>query len=98
MTATDLTAEMRAFLKPYTKKSDARGALSLSGTLAVYAAALVVGAWAWDAGLSLTLIAAVVLLAFASVRLYVLQHDCGHHSLFATRWLNDWAGYLLSVF
>jgi omega-6 fatty acid desaturase (delta-12 desaturase) len=28
----------------------------------------------------------------------VLQHDCGHHSLFATRRLNAFAGYLLSVF
>jgi omega-6 fatty acid desaturase (delta-12 desaturase) len=98
MTATDLTAEMRAFLKPYTRKSDARGALSLGGTLAAYALALVGGAWAWGAGMWLSAGAAVVLLAFASVRLYVLQHDCGHHSLFATRWLNDWAGYLLSVF
>ncbi|HAW48172.1 MAG TPA: fatty acid desaturase, partial [Roseovarius sp.] len=34
MTATDLTAEMRAFLKTYTKKSDVRGALSLLATLA----------------------------------------------------------------
>ncbi|MDZ7708992.1 MAG: fatty acid desaturase [Roseovarius sp.] len=39
-----------------------------------------------------------MLLAFATVRLYVLQHDCGHHSLFATRGINDLAGYLLSVF
>jgi len=98
MTATDLTAEMRAFLKPYTKKSDLRGGLSLAGTLAAYAVALVAGAWAWSAGSWLVTTAAVVLLAFASVRLYVLQHDCGHHSLFATRRLNDWAGYLLSVF
>jgi omega-6 fatty acid desaturase (delta-12 desaturase) len=39
----------------------------------------------------------VIILAFASVRLYVLQHDCGHYSLFKTRWWNDVAGYALSV-
>lgn len=98
MTATDLTAEMRAFLKPYTKKSDMRGALSLLTTLATYGAALVAGAWAWGAGIWLVAVAAVIVLAFASVRLYVLQHDCGHRSLFATRGINDLAGYLLSVF
>lgn len=72
------------------------GALSLVATLAVYAAALILGArfagtlWVW--------VPMVAVLAFASVRLYVLQHDCGHHSLFATRWVNDVAGHLLSVF
>ena len=98
MTATDQTAEIRAFLKPYTSKSDLRGTLSLVGTLAAYGAALVTAAWAAAAGMWLAAVPATIVLAFASVRLYVLQHDCGHHSLFATRALNDWAGYLLSVF
>ena len=98
MTGIDRVSEMRAFLRPYTSKSDLRGALSLSGTLAVYAASLILGAWAAADGLWLATLPAVVLLAFASVRLYVLQHDCGHHSLFATRRINDLAGYLLSVF
>ena len=89
-------ADIRAHIKRYTGKSDLRGALSLLGTLAVYAAALSLGAVYADAWW--VLIPAVVVLAFASVRLYVLQHDCGHYSLFATRRLNDLAGYLLSVF
>jgi acyl-lipid omega-6 desaturase (Delta-12 desaturase) len=36
--------------------------------------------------------------ALAGVRLYVLQHDCGHHSLFSKRRMNDLAGYGLSTF
>lgn len=88
--------DIRDFLKPYTRKSDLLGALSLGVTLLVYGAALVAGARAaqfpWLAA------PFVVILAFASVRLYVLQHDCGHASLFRTRGLNDGAGYLLSVF
>jgi omega-6 fatty acid desaturase (delta-12 desaturase) len=98
MTGVDRVSELRAFLRPYTSRSDLRGALSLSGTLAVYAVSLVGGSWAAAAGQWLAVAPAVVLLAFASVRLYVLQHDCGHHSLFATKRLNDLAGYLLSVF
>jgi len=89
---TDIRDHTRAFAV----KSDAMGWLSFLATLAAYGAALVLGAtnaavW-WVSG------PMVVVLAFASVRLYVLQHDCGHHSLFATKWLNDAAGYVLSVF
>lgn len=98
MTAIDNSAELRAFLKPYTEKSDLRGALSFLGTLAVYAAALGLGARALAAGHWLLVLPCAVVLAFSGVRLYVLQHDCGHHSLYRTRWLNDATGYVLSLF
>lgn len=87
---------IRDYLRAYAVKSDRLGWASLLCTLAVYFAGLALGAQSlatpW---VSLPLI---VVLAFASVRLYVLQHDCGHHSLFATQGLNDLAGYILSVF
>ena len=98
MTTTDPETSLRAFLKPYTAKSDLRGGLSFFATLGVYAAALMAGgSLAGSAGWPLAL-PLVVLMAFAAVRLYVLQHDCGHHSLFATRWMNVAAGYVLSIF
>ncbi|WP_371931626.1 MULTISPECIES: fatty acid desaturase [Roseovarius] len=90
------TMTIRDYLKDYTGKSDAMGALSLGATFAVYFAALGLGAWAWPAWWAV--LPCVVVLAFASVRLYVLQHDCGHYSLFATRRWNDVAGHVLSVF
>jgi omega-6 fatty acid desaturase (delta-12 desaturase) len=31
------------------------------------------------------------------VRLFILQHDCGHRSFFRSRWANDLVGSLLSV-
>jgi hypothetical protein len=40
----------------------------------------------------------IVVNAFAGVRLYVLQHDCGHGSLYSTKRANDLAGHGLSVF
>ncbi|KJS43868.1 MAG: fatty acid desaturase [Roseovarius sp. BRH_c41] len=98
VTETPDQAALRAFLKPYTAKSDLRGAVSLTGTFATYASALIFGAWLamhqqWvGAGVL------IVVMAFASVRLYVLQHDCGHQSLFANRRMNDAAGHLLSIF
>lgn len=32
------------------------------------------------------------------VRLFVLQHDCGHGALFSQRRLNDWTGRVIGVF
>jgi len=88
--------DIRDYTKAYTDKSDAMGALSFLASLAAYFAALTLGAlYASSLWISLPM---VVILAFASVRLYVLQHDCGHYSLFATKRLNDWAGYVLSIF
>ncbi len=98
MTETAAETSLRAFLKPYTAKSDARGMLSFAGTLAVYAVALFLAVQWAKQEIWLAVLPMVVILAFASVRLYVLQHDCGHHSLFATRWLNEVAGHVLSVF
>jgi len=43
-------------------------------------------------GLLLTIPAAGFL-----VRLFMLQHDCGHGSLFARRGVNDWTGRLISI-
>ncbi|MAN99127.1 fatty acid desaturase [uncultured Roseovarius sp.] len=98
MTETPDQAALRAFLKPYTAKSDLRGALSFTCTVAVYGVALVLGVWLVEAGQWIAAGLMVVVLAFASVRLYVLQHDCGHLALFARKGLNDGAGYILSVF
>ncbi len=86
---------IREYTKQYARKSDLLGTLSLVGSFAVYFAALIIGAtFLSTVWLSVPMI---VILAFASVRLYVLQHDCGHYSLFHTRWWNDAAGYALSV-
>ena len=87
--------EIKSHTRRYARKSDALGALSLLTTFAVYIAALWIGGA--HAANPLIAVPMVVVLAFASVRLYVLQHDCGHYSLFATRRLNDLAGYLLSL-
>lgn len=79
----------------YCDRSDLIASLSYFGTYAVFFAALLCatslwGNWSFMAPL-------VVVAAFAGVRLYVLQHDCGHLSLFTTRARNVWAGYGLSL-
>ena len=92
---TRLMLTIREYTKQYARKSDALGGLSFFASFATYFAALILGAvYLGHVWLSLPMI---VVLAFASVRLYVLQHDCGHYSLFKTKAWNDWAGYALSV-
>lgn len=92
--------EGRMDLRTYTRRyahSDNRWALcNFLGTFAVYFAALFLAirfASTWY-----VLLPAGVVFAFAAVRLYVLQHDTGHHSLFETRRQNELAGHLLSPF
>ena len=90
--------EIRAFTHRYTTKSDLRATLSIGGTFAAYFATFIPAIWLVLHGQALLAMPLVVVHAFTSVRLYVLQHDCGHAALFTTRHLNDRAGQLLSVF
>ena len=57
---------------------------------AVMLASLKVGYW-------LTLLLAVPTAGFL-VRIFILQHDCGHGSSFHRRATNDWVGRILGVF
>ncbi|MEX5727530.1 omega-6 fatty acid desaturase (delta-12 desaturase) [Rhodovulum iodosum] len=89
-------ATIRAALRRYTERDDRKAALSLLTSFAVYFATLwlavqCLGVWPLVGTL-------VIVNALAGVRLYVLQHDCGHGSLFAGRRWNDLAGHALSTF
>lgn len=88
--------DLRAHTRKYCDKDNRLAALSYFGTFAVYFGALALGivwhAQWWVLG------PMIVVAAVAAVRLYVLQHDAGHHALFETRWQNDLAGEVLSPF
>lgn len=90
--------ELRQALRAYTNKDNRLAWLSLGTNLAVYFAATAIAIFAASSGQWLIAAPAVLLLAFAGVRLYVLQHDLGHLSLFETRRQNEVWGYLVSPF
>ena len=48
------------------------------------------------AGYGLTLLLAIPTSGFL-VRLFMIQHDCGHGSFFHRRWANDWLGRAIGV-
>lgn len=84
-------------LAPYRKPSALRSAFEVALTaicfIAFWAvAALIVVHVSWWGAL-LTVPAAGFL-----VRLFILQHDCGHGSLFSHNGVNNWTGRLIGVF
>ena len=82
--------------KRFTQKDDTLALLNLAATLAIHLAA-VAGALAL-AGQSLLALPLAVAAGVSGIRLYVLQHDYGHYSSFATRRANEIAGHVASVF
>jgi acyl-lipid omega-6 desaturase (Delta-12 desaturase) len=91
----------REFTSRYCIKDDRIAALSYFGSFAVYFASLGLAIWAagqphW-AGLLLA-VPLIVVNALSGIRLYVLQHDCGHLSLWSRKEWNEWAGLALSTF
>lgn len=88
--------EIRRFTRKWTKRDDRLAALSYFGTFALFFASMGLALAAWPVW---WLVApSIVINAVCVVRLYVLQHDTGHNSLFSTTLRNRLAGHGLSVF
>lgn len=85
-------------LRSFTRPSTPRALWQLTNTLVPFLALWSLMAWSWNAGWNYgwTLALAVPAAAFY-VRLFILQHDCGHGSLFANRHANRWTGALLGL-
>jgi len=88
--------DLRTYTRQYTQKDNRLAMLSMGTTFMVYFASLYL-AIAY-VGLWYVMLPAGVVHGISAVRLYVLQHDTGHHSLFETRLQNEIAGNVLSPF
>jgi omega-6 fatty acid desaturase (delta-12 desaturase) len=85
-------------LAPYREPRTARSIFEIAVTvgplLAIWAMAWVLHAHGlWWAALLLTIPAAGFL-----VRLFMIQHDCGHGAFFRQRQANEWVGRIAGVF
>jgi acyl-lipid omega-6 desaturase (Delta-12 desaturase) len=85
-------------LRAFTRPSTAHAIWQLANTLLPFIAGWSLMAWSWQAGWSYlwTLALALPTAAFY-VRLFILQHDCGHGSLFASRRVNRSVGAALGL-
>lgn len=84
-------------LKAHRTPSNARAIFEVAVTVIpfglLWAAAVASLQRGWWAGLLLTVPAAAFL-----VRLFLIQHDCGHGAFFPAKRANDWTGRILGVF
>lgn len=83
-------------LAPYREPSDARSVLELVITAIPFVVLWVLILAALDAGYWIGLLLAVPAAGFL-VRLFMIQHDCGHGSFFSHRLTNDWVGRAIGV-
>ena len=84
-------------LAPYREASDLRSVIELVITVVPF---VVLWTLAW-ASLAISYwlsFAFIVLTAGFLLRLFALQHDCGHGSFFRSRRVNDWVGRIIGVF
>lgn len=94
--AREAEREIRRFTRDWTKRDDRLATISYVLTFIGYFATLGLAVLAWPS--AWMVVPLVMINAFIGVRLYVLQHDTGHNSLFSTSRLNTWAGHGLSIF
>lgn len=86
----------RARLAPYKKASWRSALVQLTDTALPFVALWAAMAWSLSVSYALTLVLAVPT-AFFFVRLFILQHDCGHGSFFPARWANNLLGAALGI-
>jgi acyl-lipid omega-6 desaturase (Delta-12 desaturase) len=83
-------------LARYREPSCARGVLELVITAVPFVLIWILMWAALDAGYWICLLLAVPAAGFL-VRLFMIQHDCGHGSFFRRRLANDWVGRVIGV-
>lgn len=96
LTPAEWQARKRAIVVRYATPSNLRGSLQYLSVIAPIAALWWVISQCTLASFWLAA-AATFCLSLFLLRGFVLMHDCGHNSLFRSRWLNSLGGFLLGV-
>jgi len=84
-------------LAPYRQPSLGKSIWQLTSTAALFAGSLVLMYLTLNVSYWLTLLLAAPT-AFFMIRLFIIQHDCGHGSFFRSTRAADWIGTVLGVF
>jgi omega-6 fatty acid desaturase (delta-12 desaturase) len=92
-----LSASWASRLAAFKHPDPRRSTWQLASTLTLLAASWALMYWSLRVGYWLTLLLAVPS-AFLLVRLFILQHDCGHGAFFRSSWIADVVGSIIGVF
>ncbi len=87
----------RRTLGGYRTPSALRGSYELAVTLVPFSLAWFLMYWAVAHGQAWLYLLLLVPAAGLLVRLFLIQHDCGHRAFFAGKKANDWVGRLISI-
>ncbi len=90
------TPDWQAMLAPYRMPSHWSSAWQLGSTAALLVIFWIAALWSLEIGYWLTLIMALPA-AMMVVRMFMLQHDCGHGSFFRSQKVNDLVGSIIGV-
>jgi omega-6 fatty acid desaturase (delta-12 desaturase) len=83
-------------LAKYREPNALRSTFELAVTLGPFIVLWAAAWWAMDVSYWLTALISMVNAAFL-LRLFIIQHDCGHGSFYTNRQLSDWLGRVLGV-
>ncbi len=83
-------------LRQYRRSDDARAVFEIAVTLLPFIGLWVLMWLSLSYSYWLTLLLAIPTAAFL-VRLFMVQHDCGHGSFFSSRRVNDWVGRIFGI-
>src|SRR5680860_468980 len=84
-------------MAPYKQASNSRAMVELAITITPLIPLWLAMWYALDISIWLTLVLALPTAGFV-VRLFCIQHDCGHGAMFSSKIINDWVGRVIGVF
>jgi omega-6 fatty acid desaturase (delta-12 desaturase) len=90
-------SEWIRILSRYRDPSGARSTFELAVTAVPFVALWVMAWGAWEYGYGVVALVLAVPAAAFLVRLFMIQHDCGHGSFFRHHLANDWVGRVIGV-
>ena len=88
--------ELARSLARYREPSHGRSVVEILITVVAFVGLWSLMWWSLHVGYGLYLLLALPTAGFL-VRLFMIQHDCGHGSLFRHRSMNDWLGRVIGV-
>jgi omega-6 fatty acid desaturase (delta-12 desaturase) len=88
--------DLRSAVKPYERAFVAASLFQLLSSIGLFAGSCALMYWSLRYSYALTLFLALPTGALL-VRVFIIQHDCGHGSFFGPRWANDLVGSVCSI-